>query len=280
MSKFSRLFVALMIGFLLAGATPSAYAVEYGQGSVQDYKSDGSLSYGTVVQLDSKDDHKVIPVSEQNEANAFGVVVDRSQLLITNDDGQSGPVAYVAVSGTYNVLVSTEGGNISAGDYLTISSLDGVAKKASTKEKTVIGRAAAAFDGTGVVLGNEQLKDKTSGKNIAVKLGSIPMTIKIERNPNIKSTKVDVPNFLERLGQQIADKKVNPIRIYLSMAITAVSLITAIIVLYAGVRNSMISIGRNPMSKKSIFRALLEIILTSILVLVIGLFAVYLLLKL
>lgn len=59
-----------------------------------------------------------------------------------------------------------------------------------------------------------------------------------------------------------------------------VSLIAAIAVIYAGVRNSVISIGRNPMTKKSIFRALMEIILTSLLILIIGLFAVYLLLRL
>ena len=69
-------------------------------------------------------------------------------------------------------------------------------------------------------------------------------------------------------------------RIYLSIAITGLSIIVAITVLYSGVRNSIISIGRNPLSKKSIFRGLLEIILTAFLILIIGLFAVYLLLKL
>ena len=89
-----------------------------------------------------------------------------------------------------------------------------------------------------------------------------------------------MPEALERIGQAIAEKEVDPIRIYLSMAITAVSLITAFIVIFSGVKNSIISIGRNPMTKKSIFRALVEIILTSFLILIIGLFAVYLLLKL
>ena len=78
----------------------------------------------------------------------------------------------------------------------------------------------------------------------------------------------------------MAEKEVDPIRIYLSLAITLIGTIAAIVVIYAGVRNSVISIGRNPMSKKSIFRALLEIILTSFLILIISLFAVYLLLKL
>lgn len=72
----------------------------------------------------------------------------------------------------------------------------------------------------------------------------------------------------------------SPIRIYLGVGIAVVSLIAAIAVLYAGIRNGVISIGRNPMSRKSIFRALIEVILTSALILIIGLFAVYLLLKL
>jgi hypothetical protein len=62
--------------------------------------------------------------------------------------------------------------------------------------------------------------------------------------------------------------------------VAAVSVIAAIAIIYAGVRNGVISIGRNPMSKKSIFRALIETILTSLLILIVGMFAVYLLLKL
>jgi hypothetical protein len=64
------------------------------------------------------------------------------------------------------------------------------------------------------------------------------------------------------------------------MAIAAVSLIAAIVMLAIGVRNSVISIGRNPNAKKSILRALTGIILTSLLILIVGMFTVYLLLKL
>ena len=91
---------------------------------------------------------------------------------------------------------------------------------------------------------------------------------------------MDVRNVTLGVGQQIAEKPVNQIRIYLSLAIAVISLIAALVMLYAGIRNSVISIGRNPMGKKSIFRALVQVILTSILILIIGLFAVYLLLKL
>src|SRR5690606_9658055 len=95
----------------------------------------------------------------------------------------------------------------------------------------------------------------------SVKLGLIPVTIDIRSNPNQKSTKVKVPPFLERVGLAIAEKEVSPLRVYLSIAISVVCLAATVAILYAGVRSGVISIGRNPMSKKSIFRALLEIIL-------------------
>jgi len=275
LSRVILTFVAVIsVGIL--GVAP-AFA---DSGSVQGYGAAGPIDIGTIVQLVDKGSTEVQAATQAQLQNMFGVVVDRNQLPLAISNPSVQNETYVAVSGTYSVLVSTQGGPISTGDYITLSSVNGVGMKASTKEKTVLGRAAGSFDGKGVTLGKTTIKD-TSGKDIqTVTMGTIPVTINIQHNPNVKSTKVDVPQWLERLGQQIADKQVSPVRIYLSMAITAVSLITAIIVLYAGVRNAIISIGRNPMSKKSIFRALLEIILTSILILIIGLFAVYLLLKL
>lgn len=279
--KVSRIILGFAATILVAAATLlPVSAADYGGGSVQGYAAETPLDDGTIVQLASKDSKRVKIATQKELQNMFGVTVDRNQLSVRLTNEALENEVYVAASGTYNVLVSTQGGAIKSGDYVTLSSVNGVAMKASTEEKTVFGRAAAAFDGKGVTLGTTTLKDTTGKTNRTVALGSIPVTIDIRSNPNEKSTKVDVPDVLQRLGQQIAEKEVSPIRIYLSMAITVVSLIAAIAVLYSGVRSGVISIGRNPMSKKSIFRALLEIILTSVLILIIGMFAVYLLLKL
>ena len=278
--KLSRIILglAIIIGSVMVTVLPVA-AESYGGGSVQGYVTDTPIDNGTIVRLDKANSKKVVVAEQAELQNMFGVTVDRSQLLISSSSGE-GNEAFVAVSGTYNVLVSTEGGTIASGDYVTLSAINGIAMKAGTEEKTVFGRAVGPFDGKSLTLGKTTLKDTTGQTTKTVMLGTIPVTIEIQRNPNSKSTKVEVPEFLERIGQAIAEKTVSPIRIYLSMGITAVSIIAAIAILYSGVRSSMISIGRNPMSKKSIFRALLEIILTSILILIIGLFAVYLLLKL
>ena len=279
--RVSRAIISIFAVVVAAAAiVVPVSAVSIGGGSVQGYSADKPIENGTIVQLTGKDANRVKVSTQKELQNMFGVTVDRNVLPVTLSSDALENEVFVAASGTYNVLVSTQGGSITSGDYLTLSAIDGVAMKAGTEEKTVFGRANGPFDGKGVTLGTATLKDSTSGTNKTVTLGTVAVTIDIKRNPNEKSTKADVPEFLQRIGQAIAEKEVSAIRIYISLAITAISLIAAIAVLYSGVRSGVISIGRNPMSRKSIFRALLEIILTSILILVIGLFAVYLLLKL
>lgn len=272
--------LAILIGVASATVLPvAAETTTYGGGSTQAYAADKPIENGTIVILIGKDSNRVKVATQAESQNMFGVTVDRNQLPVTITGGNLENEVFVAVSGTYNVLVSDQEGAIVSGDYLALSSVNGVAMRAGDQEVTVFGRANASFDGKGVTLGTTTLKD-SSGNSKTVKLGSIPVTIDIKNNPNHKSTDVNAPDFLKRIGEAIAEKEVSPIRIYLGVGIAVVSLIAAIAVLYAGIRNGVISIGRNPMSRKSIFRALIEVILTSALILIIGLFAVYLLLKL
>jgi hypothetical protein len=278
--KVSRISIGLafVIGLASVIVLPAA-AETYGGGSVASYAADGPIDKGSIVILTGKDSNRVKIASQKDVTNMFGVVVDRTQLplSVTNDGIEN--ETFVAVSGTYTVLVSNQEGNINAGDYLTLSSLNGVAMKAGDTDVTVFGRANANFNDSNVSLGTTTLKDSAGGTK-TVKLGSVPVTIDIKSNPNHKSTDVNAPEFLKRVGEAVADKEVSPIRIYIGVAIAVISLLAAIAVLYAGIRNGVISIGRNPMSKKSIFRAIFEVILTAALILIIGLFAVYLLLKL
>ncbi len=280
--KVSRIIATavIILGAAFAAILPvSAADKAYGGGSVQSYAADAPLDNGTIVILTGGNSDRVKVATKADAQNMFGVTVDRTQLPLTVTGGELENETFVAASGTYNVLVSNQNGAIASGDYLILSSVNGVAMRAGEEETTVFGRANAAFDGKGVVLGSTTLKDSDGGET-SVKLGSLPVTIDIKNNPNHQSTETNVPDFLRRVGQAIAEKEVSPVRIYISVAIAVISLIAAIAVMYAGIRSGVISIGRNPMSRKSIFRALLEVIFTSILILIIGLFAVYLLLKL
>lgn len=272
--------IGLVLGFVQI-AQAQEESPSFGGGSVQAYGSAEPLAFGTIVQLVPDQSNQVTVATRQQLTNMFGVVVDRNQLPLTlTTEGGVENETFVAVSGTYNALVSTEAGPIQSGDYVTLSAINGIAMKAGTEEAAVFGRANGGFDGQGVTLGTMQIQDVNGAATQTVSIGSIPVTVDIRQNPNIISTEANLPDVLQRVGQQIAEKEVNPIRIYLSLAIAVISVIAAIVMLYAGIRNAVISIGRNPMSRRSIFRALLEVVLTALLILIIGVFAVYLLLRL
>ncbi len=261
--------------------TDEAASTPQSTGTVQSYASDKPLQVGTVLQLEGSGDKATVSPSKFDKASQmYGVAVDPRSLPVTVSNSGLKNETFVAASGTYNALVSTQNGPIKTGDYVTISAVDGVAMMAQPEQKLVFGRAAANFDGKNNVVSTVTLKDSNGKELNKVAIGSIPVVIDIRKNPNEKSTKTNLPQFLQRLGEAIAEKPVGPLRIYLSIAITGICIIAAIVILYSGIRSSIISIGRNPLSKKSIFRALLEIILTSLIVLIVGLFAVYLLLKL
>jgi len=242
------------------------------------YAADSQLRPGTVVRPDDQNTGKVLPATQDKIQTAFGVVVkNNSPITITSNAADE--QVYVATSGRQNIMVTSENGQIQAGDYLTVSALSGTLMKASDQE-LVFARALENFDGKNNLIGSTTLKDTAGNPYKEVGITVISATIEIMKNPYEVSTKADLPEQLQRLGQAIAEKEVSAVRIYLSLAIVTISIIVALATLYAGVRSSIISIGRNPLSKKSILRSLLEVILTAILVLIIGMFAVYLLLRL
>ncbi len=275
----SFLVVSMAAAATDAKTTKTDSKAEAPAASLQGYSADKVLQIGTVVQLAGNGAAKVGPASQKDLSKMYGVVVDPHILSLTISSSSLQNEAYVATTGTYSALVSDQGGAIKSGDYVTMSAIDGVAMKASTEQKIVLGRAAGSFDGKANVAGTANLKDSAGGTE-KVHLGMIPVAIDIRHNPDEKSTKANVPPWLQRLGEAVAEKPIGPMRIYLSLGITGLSIIVALVLLYSGVRNSLIAVGRNPLSKKTIFRGLIEIILTSIIVLIIGLFAVYLLLKL
>jgi len=258
-------------------AEQSTPAVEQ-QVAPSPYAADSQLRPGTVVQPSSEDTGKVLPATQDKTQAAFGVVVRNDAPISITTSGDSKQV-YVATSGRQNIMVTNENGEIQSGDYLTVSALSGTLMKASDQE-LVFARALEHFDGKSNLIGTTTLKDTAGNPYKEIGISTISATIEIMKNPYEVSTKADLPEQLQRLGQAIAEKEVSPLRIYMSLAIVTISIIVALATLYVGVRSSIISIGRNPLSKKSILRSLLEVILTAILVLIIGMFAVYLLLRL
>jgi hypothetical protein len=248
------------------------------QAVVQSYGANTNLEVGLIVELQPKSTSKVEALTSTDESKMFGVVVNPNSTAVSLSTSSSANQTYVATSGDYQVLVSNQNGSIHAGDYVTISSVSGVGNKASVNDEIVVGKALSSFLGTTDSLGSTTIKNST-GHTTNIQLGLIAVSIDVAHNPLLKNTQTDLPSFLVNAGQSVANKPVSVGRIYVSLVIIVICAIISGSMLYAGVRSSIVSIGRNPLSKRAVTRSLIQVTLTSLIVFILGIFAVYLLLK-
>lgn len=276
----------LAVALLLSSLSPLAVAAETKKADntkapvTQSYGTDSTLQQGMIVRLNSKDDSKIDPLRQDESEHMFGVVVSANDAALSLTSDLSKRQAYVATYGKYSVLVSTQNGNIAKGDYIGISTIDGVGMKADDKGKTVIGKALTSFGGNADVKGTATLTD-TAGKKVEVSLGRVLVEVSIQSNP-LQSVALPTAftNFLSSIGYSVSNKQVNPVRLYLALLVLMIASFISGVLMLSGVKSAMTAIGRNPLAKKAIYRSLVQVVMSSLIVFVIGIFAVYLLLKL
>ncbi len=272
--SFKRIAALFGLFFLIAFSLTSPLSA---QSVTQGYSADKVLQRGTVVSLDQADTSKVVAATRLNQATLHGLVVasNDSSFTLSNESEKT----FVATIGRFEGLVSTEAGTIQPGDFLTISNISGIAMKAGEFDPYTLGKAIEGFDGTANSVSSTELKDSL-GNTEKVSIGRVLVDISIGSNPLLRPVESTLPQFLEKAAESIADKEVSATRVYLGIFILLSSASIAGSLLYSGTKSSVISIGRNPLSKKSITKSLMQIILTSIIIFLIGLFGVYLLLRL
>lgn len=241
----------------------------------QGYSSDSLIQRATVVSINSEDAKKVEPATLDNHDRLHGVVVSQNDapFTLSSEDER----VFVATIGRFEVFVSNENGPIQPGDLLTVSRVGGIATKAEERDLYVIAKAISGFDGETAVLSTTIIDD--GGADVKVAIGRIQADIGVAGNPLFKPSQANLPGFLARIAENVAHKPVSTIRVYVSMFVLFSSTIVAGILLYSGIRSGLISIGRNPLSKKSITKSLMQVILTSVIILLLGVFGVYLLLR-
>lgn len=256
-------------GFLTALAILIAVlfpAVSLADAVVQSYNAQGTLKPGRIVELSSKNTVAAAPA--QDSTKIFGVVVDSAAapVVVTTDTGK----VYVATGGTYPVLVSNENGPIASGDYVSLSSTDGIGAKATDSESNILGQATTGFDGQKNVI----------TKDGSLAIGQVNVQVSIGTNP-LHSKQGSVPDALQKIASALSGgRTVSSVRIYSALVVFLLAFMAAISLVWSGVKNGMISIGRNPLSRKSILSSLTEVIVFSIIIFGIGMLAVYLILRL
>ncbi|HUD05896.1 MAG TPA: hypothetical protein VMR18_03240 [Candidatus Saccharimonadales bacterium] len=274
MIKLIRLTSGIFLGMLIIGmGRASAQTV------VQGYSSSSTLEDGQIVQTVPGSPNKIEAVEQKNEAKMFGAVVNPANSPITLSGGSSSEQYYVSASGTYPVLVDNENGPIATGDYISVSSLPGIGDVASSSDTTVIGKATTSFSGSKDSISSITTKN-SAGSSVTLSIGVVSVNIDINRNPNLVSQNVsDFPSFLRQTGASVVNKPVSTVKAYLSLVVLIASLIIAGSMLYGGVKSSITAIGRNPLSRPAIIKGLIQVTISSFFVFILGIFAVYLLLR-
>ena len=150
----------------------SFHRIVSAQAFIQSYDASSQLQQGLIVQL-SSNNSTVIPASQNNIFSTFGVVVNASDapVSLSTSTSKSGQV-YVASTGHYNLLVSDQNGPINSGNYITLSSVDGVGMRNSAAQPIVVGQAITPFNSSTPSIGTDTITTSTGSKE-TVHLGLI-----------------------------------------------------------------------------------------------------------
>ena len=244
----------------------------------QGYGTDGVIQNGMIVRLDPTNSSKVMTMDLSHMNKMLGVIVSGNESALTIGQSTSGQEVYVSNTGQHDVLVSSQNGPISIGDYITISSLAGIGMKADPNEAEVLGQAAGNFNANSNSLSNVQL-NIGSGQKQTVSIGLIPVTINIEKNPLFNQGSHGIPSILSNITKYATNKSVSATRVYLGMLCVLAGMVVTITLIYSAIKSSFISIGRNPLAKKAIMLNLIRVLIISILIFGISLGAAYLIIS-
>lgn len=250
------------------------------QSVTRSYDADNNVQIGMFVRIKDKSPGTVVPVEREKFSQLLGVVVPAASASILITPSQiSQQQVLVATSGRVSVLASNQNGIIKPGDDVTLSAVDGVTMAANNSNENIVGKAVSGYNGTNNTISKINLKD-LKGKQQAVNIGRVTIDINVTKNPAFKKQSDYVPSIFSSVATTVAGKPVSVVRIYLSMAILLSVVFVVGNLLYASVRSGITAIGRNPLSKKSIIRSLIQTAIVGLIIFFAGVFGVYLILKL
>lgn len=239
--------IAALLLFFSSAAAANAAAI------AQDFQtSETNITTGALVSLKTGAPNTVELASQDTADKLVGVVGDKPLISLTEDQPKS---VQVVTNGVSTALVSNINGDINIGDAITASPIAGVGMKAAAGN-VVIGTAQANLLSVST---SERAITDVNGVNHTVRIGSLPVQINITFFAGSSGNQSFMPDFLQDFSDGIAGKEVSPVRVLLATIILLLSFISIAVLLYASVRSSIISIGRNPLSEVSVRKSLFQI---------------------
>lgn len=251
-TRRARLMLTGVTGLLVLFALTPASATS--ANISHSYDSTDNISDGSIVSLDPTRSDFVQASQTDNGTRLLGVVVaDNDSLLAIDADASK---VQVATSGTASTLVSTLNGPIKVGDQIAVSSFKGIGMKAPPGSH-VIGLAQTGFSSASLGAKSQEVTN-LKGKKTQIEVGYIRLSIAIGTASTAGSD--TSLNGLQRIAKGITGRTISTLRVIISLIIAIVALIALVTLIYASIYGSIISVGRNPLAKYAIYRAMTTVI--------------------
>lgn len=233
------------------------------------YKTnDSGLQTGMVVSLslDSASSDSVERASQDTSDKVVGVVTTLDKSLVTVSSAQANVL--VESEGDVDSYVSDLNGNVQKGDLLVLSPLKGVFMKASATTTATVLAIAANNPQT-----SQNYAYAIDGQTKQTAISKVTVNLNQSGAQNTGATVTD--SVLARLGKSVVGKDVGEIRVVIAMIIFFIVLIAEGAILYGAISSALTALGRNPLAKRIIRAELLRVVIIALVVLGLGLAAVY-----
>lgn len=237
----------------------------------QSYKSEERLPIGSIVSLKPGTSNEIIAATSNTSDAIFGVVINNDNSILSLENQGTNSI-YVTTSELVPVLISDINGEIHQGDPITASPIKGVGMKATSNAK-IVGVAHEEPINSQAI----QSYVDNEGTEKTVKLGQVSVLISVAyyyKEPE----KTIIPAALQNIANAMAGKTVETLPIIISLIVFIVTIIVVVSIIYAMIRSSIISVGRNPMSQSAIYRDLVQLSALVLIILAAGMIAIYLIL--
>jgi len=269
--KFKLFVIGLVCSLGLLGT--QVFAVS--NGVSQGYKTeDKSVGAGNAVSLrsDSAGEKFVDLSDDENSSKFVGIITTIDDSLVSLTDQSSNVL--VTTSGEVSAYVSDINSVPKSGDLIAISPIKGVLMKSSGDDTSlVVGVALEDFD-SATATSKQVIDSQGAGRVVNISKQRIEITRDIVSRSQNQSPK----SFIVLIGESITGKEVSSTQVIASLVVLFMVLILEGSIIYGAIHSTIGALGRNPLSRRAVFKQLLQVSWLALIVLIFGLGAIYLLL--
>ena len=238
----------------------------------QNYQTDdNSLSVGMAAALSPTNDSATPTIERASTSNDrfVGIVTTESTSLITLTTVNG--TLYVTTTGQTTAFVSDINGDIKKGDALSVSPLKGVMMRASDKQGNLTGNALEDFPASGT---KDQQVTTEKGEQLTVKIA--PISIQLDPRANSAAGN---KSLLKLIGEGLTGRPLNNWQVITSFVIFLLLLTVEGSLIYGAIHSTIISLGRNPLAHKAVYKQLFQVVLIVLAVLLFGIATIYAILE-